>query len=112
MVGNAFNNKSDVRDAINTEKKSRERFSHCNQQKADKMRRFQHDSEHSSDTTSIYAAVTNGIKNSPFTKRDVELTVEMLGRSKYAIQGKTVRTQPDAVDADQQMVELPLTLTH
>jgi hypothetical protein len=52
---------------------------------------------HPSDETIIYSTVTNGIKNSPITKRDVKMAYDMLGRSKYSVQGKTVRRQPDAV---------------
>jgi hypothetical protein len=41
--------------------------------------------------------MTNGIKNSPTTKRDVKMAFDMLGRSKYGVEGKTVRQQPNAV---------------
>jgi hypothetical protein len=48
--------------------------------------------------------MTNSIKNSPITKRDVKMAFEMLGRSKYGVEGKTVCRQPDAVITDNMAV--------
>ena len=67
-------------------------------------------SGHPSDNTMIYSASTNGIKNSPITKRDVLLAIDMLGNSEHAMAGKTTRTQLDAVNAEKQLVELPPTI--
>ena len=39
----------------------------------------------------------NRIKNNPTTKRDVKIELEMLGRSKYEVEGKKVRRQPDTI---------------
>lgn len=64
-------------------------------------------SGHPSDDTLVYSAVTNGIKNSPITRQDVQLTLDQIGVSKFAIQGKMTSTQPPAVDADEGMVDLP-----
>ena len=52
--GSAFIDKSDVSDTVNMKEKSRDWFSHCNQQKADKMRQIQHVSEHPFNATLIY----------------------------------------------------------
>ena len=41
--------------------------------------------------------MTNGIKNNPITARDVNIALKMLGKSKYRVEGKLVRNQPDAV---------------
>ena len=88
---------TDVSDAIDTIKKSKQNFSTRDQQRANRVRRFQHVAAHPSDDTIIYSAMTNGIKNSPITRRDVKMALNMLGRSKYAVEGKTVRRQPNAV---------------
>jgi hypothetical protein len=86
-----------VKDAIDTIDISKQRFSKRDQLRASRVRRFQHVAAHPSDETIIYSAMTNGIKNSPITKRDVKMTYVMLGRSIYGIQGKTVRHQPNTV---------------
>jgi hypothetical protein len=86
-----------VKDAIDTVEKSKQNFSKKDQLRADRVRRFQHVAAHPSDETIIYSAMTNSIKNSPITKRDVKMAYDMLGKSKYGIQGKTVRGQPDQV---------------
>ena len=54
--------------------------------------------------------VTNGIKNNPISKRDVQICQEMLGRSKYISQGKTTMKRSDAIDVSNQTVELPKTM--
>ena len=41
--------------------------------------------------------MTNGIKNNPITARDVKMAFKMLGKSKYGVEGKSVRHQPDAI---------------
>ena len=74
------------------------------------MRRFQHVAGFPSDSTIMYSVNTNGIKNSPFTQRDVELSKEMLGPSKYVAKGKTTRTKPDAVNVTLQRVDIPRTI--
>jgi hypothetical protein len=93
-------NANEVKDAIDTVEKSKQKFSKRDQIRADRVRRFQHVAAHPSDETIIYSAMTNGIKNSPITKRDVKMAYDMLGRSKYGVEGKTVRRQPDAVVTD------------
>jgi hypothetical protein len=89
-----------VNDAIDTVEKSKQNFSKRDQLRASRVRRFQHVAAHPSDATIIYSAMTNSIRNSPITKRDVKMAYDMLGRSKYGIEGKTVRRQPDAVVTD------------
>ena len=73
------------------------------------MRFFQYVGGHHSDGTIIHLTITNGIKNSPITKQDIKMTLDMLGRSDTAVQGKTTRTQPDDVD-DKVIVNLPSTI--
>ena len=95
------------REAIETVTGSRARFTKRDQLKADIVRRFQHVAAFPSDRTLMYSVVTNGIKNNPITKRDVELCTEMLGKSKYMAQGKTTMKGAEAVDKDAQLIELP-----
>lgn len=54
------------------------------------MGHFQYVSGYLSDATLIYSSVTNNIKHSLITKQDVKMTLDMLGRSEYAEQGKMV----------------------
>lgn len=89
-----------VDDAIDTVTNSKNNFSKRDQSKASRVRRFQHVAAHPSDETLIYSAMTNGIKNNPITKRDIAMALEMLGKSRYSVQGKTVRHQPDAIDTE------------
>jgi hypothetical protein len=89
-----------IDDAIDTITKSKNNFSKRDQSKASRVRRFQHVAAHPSDETLIYSSMTNGIKNNPITKRDIAMALEMLGKSRYSVQGKTVRHQPDAVDTE------------
>jgi hypothetical protein len=89
-----------IDDAIDTVTKSKNNFSKQDQLKASKVRRFQHVAAHPSDQTLIYSAMTNGIKNNPITKREVVMALDMLGKSRYSVQGKTVQHQPDAVDTE------------
>ena len=97
-------NKINISTGIDTVEQSKARFSVRDQERANAVRRFQHVSGHPSDSTIIYSAVTNGIKNSPITKQDVKMALEMLGRSKYALQGKATRHQPNAVNAEEQVL--------
>ena len=63
-------------------------------------RQFQHVAGHLSDDTLIGTATTNGIKNLPIVIQDVKLINAILGKSQYAIKGKTVQKQPDAVKTE------------
>ena len=104
LMSYAFSiNKINNSTGIDTVEQSRARVSTRDRERANTVRR-------SSDNTMTYSAVTNGIKNSPITKQDVKMALEMLGRSKYALQGKTARHQPDAVNAEEQVVDLPPTI--
>ena len=46
----------------------------------------------------MHSVETNGIKNSLITHRDIEISIKMLGPSKYAAQGKTTRKKVEAID--------------
>ena len=63
---------------------------------------------HPSDATIVYSVVTNEIKNSPITQRDVKVAIDMLGKSTFGVQGKRVQHQPDAVDVE--ILEVPPTI--
>ena len=63
---------------------------------------------HPSDGTLMYETVTNGIKNNPFTKQDVRMAIDMLGKSQYSYQGNQVRRQPLAVEMN--IVPVPPTV--
>ena len=63
--------------------------------KAHRTRQFQHVGGHPSDATIVYSAVTNGIKNSPITQRDVKVALDILGKSTFGVQGKKIRHQPE-----------------
>ena len=41
--------------------------------------------------------MTNGIKNNHITARDVKMALQMIGKSKYGVEGKSNRHQPDAI---------------
>ena len=66
-------------DTIDTIDQSRGKNSKIHQKKADMMRRLQHAEAFPSGANLIYYFGTNGIKNNPLTKRDVEMCDEMLG---------------------------------
>ena len=74
------------------------------------VRRFQQVAGFPSNATMIHAMLSNSIKNSPITKRDIELTAKMLGPSKYSLQGKRTARTPDAIDGYRQVVPAPDTV--
>ena len=78
----AFVSINNVDDAIDTVTKSKNNFSKRDQSKASRVRRFQHVAAHPSDDTLIYSAMTNGIKNNPITKKDINMALTMLGKSR------------------------------
>ena len=92
---------------INTSAKSKQRFSTRHQERAKMISRFQLVAGHPSDTTSIHALMSNSRKNSPITKQDVVMTLNMLGRSKYALQAKRTCPTPAAIIAEEQMISIP-----
>ena len=92
---------------IDTIAKSRSQYSARDQNKADVVRRFQQVAGFPSNATMIHAMLSNSIKNSPITKRDIELTAKMLGPSKYSLQGKRTARTPDAIDGHLQVVPVP-----
>ena len=94
-------------DGIDTIEKSKSRFSARDIRRAERTRRLQYVSGHPSDETLSYASDTNGLKNNKVTRRDVRLARDMLGISEHAMAGKRTRTQPDAVNAEEQLVALP-----
>ena len=100
-------------DEIETIDKSRARLSKRGQLRADRVRRLQHVAGFLSDDALVYSVMTNGIKNNPISKRDIEICKDMLGRSKYLAKGKSTMKAPETADVQAQTAELPLTiLTH
>jgi len=93
--------------AIGIIKDSRKRFSKRDQVKANVVKRFQHVAGFPADFTLIYSVNTNSIKNNPITQRDIELSLEMLGPSRYIAQGKTTKTQPEGVDNTLRKIDIP-----
>lgn len=57
--------------------------------KPDQVCRFQNISGIPYHETLIYSVQTNRIKNSYFTKHDIEVCIDMLSPSRYSAQGKT-----------------------
>ena len=103
-------NKINNSEGIDTVTGSLARFAKRDQLKIQATRRFQHVSGHPSDDTMLYAAVTNTVMNSPFSKEDIMMTIEALGKSGYAVAGKTTSTRPDEVDARTALTEIPPTI--
>ena len=95
-------------DGIDTIKKSEKIFSVKDKKKAHRTRQFQNVGGHPSDATIVYSAVTNGVKNSPITQRDMKLALDMLGKSAFGVQGKKIQHQPDAVDVESLESILPI----
>ena len=48
----------------------------------------------------IHSVITNGVKNSLITKRDIEIAINMLGPSKYVAQGKTMRKTRELINVN------------
>ena len=71
------------------------------------MHRFQHVAGFLLDSTITHSNNTNGIKNNSITQRDLELSTDILGPSRYISQGKTTRTQPNTVNISLQRVDIP-----
>ena len=94
-------------DAIDTVAKSRTRFSKRDQIRTDRVRRLQHVTGFPSDETTLYSVSTNGIKNNPISRRDVQTCYDVLGKSKYVAQGKTTMRSSEPIDVNSQTVELP-----
>lgn len=88
-------------DGIDTMAYSKANFSNREQTKAQLVQHFQHINVHPSNDRLVYSSITNGINNSPITREDVLITLKQSGKGKYAVQGKTVRQQPGAVDASE-----------
>ena len=103
-------NKINNSEGIDTVKGSIARLSKRDQMRVLLTRRLQHVAGHPSDDTLIYAAVTNSIMGCPITREDVLMALEYLGKSGYAVAGKTTRTQPDEVAPNEALVELPPTI--
>ena len=80
------------------------------EKKASLLRHFQHIGEHPLEATIINSTFTNGVKNSLITNQEIKMALNMLRHINTTVQGKTTQTQPDAVDAQAQVVDLPLTI--
>ena len=74
--------------------------------KAELVQRFQYVAGISSDATILYSVLTNSIKNDHLTQKNVLLTHEMFGCSKYAAQEKRRRYQPSIIDMYSQTVKV------
>ena len=74
------------------------------------MRIFKHELGVPSDSAIKYSASTNRIKNNPITRRDMLLSVGMLGRRKHGAEGKTTMTQYDAVSMTMKKIDIPMTI--
>jgi len=98
-------------EAIDTIQGSKKNYSIRDQRRAERARRFQHFAGHPSDHTLIYSAMTNGIIDSPVSKRDVELAFEIFGRSQYALRGKVTASRPAVVEPIQ-ILESPKSITN
>ena len=94
-----------MEDAIKTVTKSRDRFSKRDQLRANRVRRLQHVASFPSDEILKYL-VTNSIKNNPITVRDIKMCVDMLGKSRYIAQGKSIAKSSTLVEVHSQTVEL------
>ena len=72
-------------------------FTNRDVEQAEVARRFQHVAVYLSDDNLIYTVTANGIKNLLIVIQDVKLMNNILRNSQYAMKGKSVRGQPDAV---------------
>ena len=70
-------------DTIHTIFRSRERFSKRDQLKSHQVRRMQHVAAFPAKITLFWSFGANFIKNKPLTPIDVEISEDMLGRSKH-----------------------------
>ena len=103
-------NKINNSEGIDTVQGSIARLSKRDQMRVLLTQRLQHVAGHPSDDTLICAAVTNSIMGCPIAREDVLMALEYLGKSGYAVAGKTTRTQPDEVVPNEALVELPPTI--
>ena len=94
-------------EAIKTLEGSRQWFSKRDQIRVDIIWRFQYVARFPADDTILHSVSTNSIKNNPITRRDIELAMDMLGLSKYAIQGKTMKKQLEAMNIDIRRIDIP-----
>ena len=75
-------------EAIETIRGSRDTFSNRDQLRADRVRRLQYVSGFPSDQTITYLVLTNGVRNNPSSKRDVDMCDDTLCKIRYAPKGK------------------------
>ena len=94
-------------EGIDTMKGSISKLSKRDQARVFAARRFQHVSGHPSDKTMLYAAATNSVIDSPIRQKHILMAIDALGKSGYAIQGKTTRTQSEEVDVADAVTEVP-----
>ena len=62
------------------------------------MQYFQYMVEFPVDKIIIHSIITNRIKINSLRRRDVELAIDILGSSKYIVQGKTTRHRLEPVN--------------
>ena len=69
---------ADEDDAIETTERNKSRCTKRDHKREDATRRFQHISRLPSEDAILHSVATNGIKNSPITRRCTELAKDML----------------------------------
>ena len=77
-------------EAIATIARNKSNYTNRDVKRAEATRRFQHVASHLSDDTLVCTASTNEITNMPIVMQDVKLMNAILGKSQYAIKGKSV----------------------
>ena len=70
-------------EAISIVEGSKSNFSKIYQIRGDKVRRLQHADAFTSDQTLTCSVVTNGMRNNPISRRDIDVCNKILGKSKY-----------------------------
>ena len=63
-----------------------------------------------SDETLMYSVDNNVINNSPITRRDAEVSSDMLGSSKQMPKVKETMSKAEVVNVNLQMVDVPKTI--
>ena len=76
---------------------SRKRFTKRHQCKSDRVRRFQNASAFPDNSILMHSCSKNGVKNNSITKRDVDVSIGMLGPSECTQKGKSSRLHPNAI---------------
>ena len=78
-----------IDNSIDTIVNSMDVFAKYDQNKVDVTRRFQRTGDIPSDRKITHSLTNDGINNNPATKKDVKISINMLGHNKHATQGNT-----------------------